>query len=412
MPLLAIDVDFISFGPTPLAFVLALAAVTLIPAALVIVATQAGSPVLRRSYADLRRVDPKDLAWDTSGEFVMETFAGLDEEHAKDLMLHMTEVEVAAGDDIIEQGDLPMYYYVLKEGQAEVLQRNPVSGVEEKIVDPATGQPRVYGPGDDFGEVAILEQSERTASVRAITDCTVLRQPAEDFLHLIANAEALAIDFHSVARDYVEADRRRAQAAVAPEPIPEPEPEPEPVAEVTPAPPPPTPAPTPASEPEPEPEPEPVPEPEPAPEPTPPPEASEPAPEAEPEPTAPVTPTPEPQPAPPPPPPQEPADAVPTPAPPAPPEPEPEPRPEPQPEPEPQPQPEPQPEPTAWTPTHRVPAGGVAAWEHPDPQAQPVARLDEGLDVQVTREALGWAHIRCSNGWEAWVDGRRLIPGA
>jgi hypothetical protein len=40
-----------------------------------------------------------------------------------------------------------------------------------------------------------------------------------------------------------------------------------------------------------------------------------------------------------------------------------------------------------------------------------VARLDPGLAVQVLEQRPeGWAQVRCSNGWAAWVDGRSLVP--
>ncbi|MEN3272901.1 MAG: hypothetical protein V7636_1662 [Actinomycetota bacterium] len=62
-----------------------------------------------------------------------------------------------------------------------------------------------------------------------------------------------------------------------------------------------------------------------------------------------------------------------------------------------------------WTPTHVVPAGGLAAWEQPDPTLAPAATLDPGLDVEVIEHNVsGWAHIVCSNGWSAWVDAARL----
>jgi SH3-like domain-containing protein len=107
------------------------------------------------------------------------------------------------------------------------------------------------------------------------------------------------------------------------------------------------------------------------------------------------------------------------------PEPEPEPEPEPQPEaePEPQLQPEPQPQPVVqaqpaapvtpaapavFTPTHRVPAGGLAAWSAPDPAQQPVANLEARVELRVDEMRGAWAKVVGSNGWTGWVDGRRL----
>jgi hypothetical protein len=59
--------------------------------------------------------------------------------------------------------------------------------------------------------------------------------------------------------------------------------------------------------------------------------------------------------------------------------------------------------------THAVPSEGLPAWRGPDGSGPPAANLDPGLDVMVLESRGEWAHIRCSNGWEAWVDSRRLI---
>jgi hypothetical protein len=65
-----------------------------------------------------------------------------------------------------------------------------------------------------------------------------------------------------------------------------------------------------------------------------------------------------------------------------------------------------------YTQTHVVPAEGLPAWAGPDGSGPPAANLDPGLDLMVLESRGEWAHIRCSNGWEAWVDGRRLVASA
>ncbi|HEV3452843.1 MAG TPA: hypothetical protein VG869_16795 [Acidimicrobiia bacterium] len=75
---------------------------------------------------------------------------------------------------------------------------------------------------------------------------------------------------------------------------------------------------------------------------------------------------------------------------------------------------------SAWTDGRRlrdlrslwlVPVGGLPAWNDPNPALPSRAALNPGLEVQLL--ALrddGWAAVLCSNGWSAWVDGRRLTP--
>jgi len=64
---------------------------------------------------------------------------------------------------------------------------------------------------------------------------------------------------------------------------------------------------------------------------------------------------------------------------------------------------------TEFTPTHEVPAPGIDAWTTPDPAVSPDARLDAGLPVELLEETTGWAHVRCSNGWETWVAAAPLV---
>ena len=63
-----------------------------------------------------------------------------------------------------------------------------------------------------------------------------------------------------------------------------------------------------------------------------------------------------------------------------------------------------------WMPTHVVPAGGMAAWEAPDPARPPAAALSERVELIVVAQAGAWAQVRGANGWTGWVDGRLLVP--
>jgi hypothetical protein len=67
---------------------------------------------------------------------------------------------------------------------------------------------------------------------------------------------------------------------------------------------------------------------------------------------------------------------------------------------------------TPWTPTHRVPDEGMAAWAAPDPSLPAVVNLDGRLGVVVSERAGDWARVEAVNAWSGWVDGRRLVPSA
>ncbi len=65
--------------------------------------------------------------------------------------------------------------------------------------------------------------------------------------------------------------------------------------------------------------------------------------------------------------------------------------------------------PGAWTPTHAVPATGMAAWDAPDPSRPPVVTLAGGVQLTVAEENGAWAKVVGSNGWTGWVDARLLV---
>ncbi len=62
--------------------------------------------------------------------------------------------------------------------------------------------------------------------------------------------------------------------------------------------------------------------------------------------------------------------------------------------------------------SHRAPVAGLPTWDQPDASRPSGPPLPGGLDVQVTEWWGDWAHVACSNGWTAWVDGRALRPMA
>jgi NADH dehydrogenase len=81
-----------------------------------------------------------------------------------------------AGDYIYRQGEMARTFYALEKGEVEVL-RQPFDGGPELLV-------AVLGGGDFFGEMALVEQRPRSASVRARTDVEVTMLGAEVFTRL------------------------------------------------------------------------------------------------------------------------------------------------------------------------------------------------------------------------------------
>jgi CRP-like cAMP-binding protein len=88
--------------------------------------------------------------------------------HELDRLARWTdEVDVKAGKHLVEQDAFPHEFMVIESGTAEVSH----DGVH--LTD--------LGAGDFFGEMALLEQHRRSATVTASSDLTIIVMHARDF---------------------------------------------------------------------------------------------------------------------------------------------------------------------------------------------------------------------------------------
>jgi CRP-like cAMP-binding protein len=97
------------------------------------------------------------------------------------------QIELEAGTQLTGEGKPGYTFFVITRGTAKVLQ-------DEREV-------RVLGEGDFFGEIALLETSERTASVIAKTsmELVVLTEPA--FRQLVETDTAAARECEAAMRE-------------------------------------------------------------------------------------------------------------------------------------------------------------------------------------------------------------------
>ncbi len=82
----------------------------------------------------------------------------------------------AFGDPIVTEGDVADAFYVVVSGAARVLKTGP-RGEEISL--------NILRPGDSFGEIGLLEETSRTATVRASSDVEVLRLDRAVFRALV-----------------------------------------------------------------------------------------------------------------------------------------------------------------------------------------------------------------------------------
>lgn len=153
---------------------------------------------LERDFVDLV------LVWSQSGDDVTENDAGQEpppaDEHdwmsylleaplfarvppsnIQKLFVRFEPVEFEAGSWVIREGEPGDFFYVLERGRAQVLNK--------------AGEPLAeIGPGDYFGEEALVGETTRNAGVRMLTDGSLMRLEKQDFNELLQEPVIRSID--------------------------------------------------------------------------------------------------------------------------------------------------------------------------------------------------------------------------
>jgi CRP/FNR family cyclic AMP-dependent transcriptional regulator len=94
-------------------------------------------------------------------------FAGVKPKDLKRLEKRMTERSFNEGDEITTEGESGIGFFVIEHGNASV-------SVGGKIV-------RTLGPGEHFGEVALIDSGPRSATIVATTDLRCRGMSAWEF---------------------------------------------------------------------------------------------------------------------------------------------------------------------------------------------------------------------------------------
>ena len=90
----------------------------------------------------------------------------------EEVACRMTSRRVAGGTQIVAEGEVGDTFFVLSTGAVEVTQ--------------GAAQLHRLGAGDSFGEIALLQNVPRTASVRAVEEAELMVLEREAFLAVIA----------------------------------------------------------------------------------------------------------------------------------------------------------------------------------------------------------------------------------
>jgi CRP-like cAMP-binding protein len=93
-----------------------------------------------------------------------------------ELALHLDRVDFAVGEDVVVQGGHGDRFYVIEKGEAEVIG-------DGRFI-------RTLRSGDGFGEIALLHDMLRTATVRARTPLRLYTLDRRHFLSAVTDYES------------------------------------------------------------------------------------------------------------------------------------------------------------------------------------------------------------------------------
>jgi len=88
-------------------------------------------------------------------------------------------VDIHPGEILFNKGDKAIAVYVVKSGKLEIF--------DGKVVY------ETVGAGDLIGEMALIDEAPRSASIRAVTECEIIPIDAKRFIQMVERTPTFAI---------------------------------------------------------------------------------------------------------------------------------------------------------------------------------------------------------------------------
>jgi len=149
---------------------------------------------LKLSATQLQFIDNSQAGEKSAEEFgvdyqsteVLNVISDLPREESANIDAPLQSVSAQEGDVLARQGGPADKFFIVVDGELEI-----VNDESQEVLGS-------YGPGSFFGEVSIMRDSPRSATVRAAKACTLLTMERDDFRDLVAEALGTTGDFDQV----------------------------------------------------------------------------------------------------------------------------------------------------------------------------------------------------------------------
>jgi CRP-like cAMP-binding protein len=153
-----------------------------------------GVSIFRITPRELQFIDNAD-AGESAGagvdyrrDVVFSVFHDLPAERVASMAASLQSMQIPAGEVIVRQGAPADKFFIIVEGEVEVVRDD--NGTSRKLATLSGGQ--------FFGEMAILRDQPRMATVRAVTATTLFAMERDAFRGLVAQSMGTTTDFDQV----------------------------------------------------------------------------------------------------------------------------------------------------------------------------------------------------------------------
>jgi signal transduction histidine kinase len=131
-------------------------------------------------------------------------FKGLEEPELQKMAEHTQFRTFPPGHVLCHEGEFEDSFYVVAEGTV-VISKKMLNEAGQHIL-------RVGGRGDLVGEMGLIQNAPRAATVRALTECTLLEMGKQDFETILSRSPRMAMDIIRITLDRLRANDHMAVA--------------------------------------------------------------------------------------------------------------------------------------------------------------------------------------------------------
>lgn len=103
------------------------------------------------------------------------------------VFMRMQQVVLKAGETVIKQGEDGDFFYIITEGKCVVTRETPTNKAGIRLAE--------LGPGDSFGEEALISEAKRNATISMLTPGQLMRLAKEDFRKLLTEPTQSWVDY-------------------------------------------------------------------------------------------------------------------------------------------------------------------------------------------------------------------------